>query len=63
MYGITSFLDLSIPHLKKTTDGIVSNWIVLKTVFIMSWHHAYADDEQIYAWDKDSVKLEIKLQC
>ena len=29
----------------------------------MSWHHAYADDEQIYASDKGPVKLEMKLQC
>ena len=29
----------------------------------MSWHHACADDEQIYASDKDPVKLEMKLQC
>ena len=25
--------------------------------------NAYADDEQIYASDKDPVKLEMKLQC
>ena len=34
-------------------------WFLLKEVCI----DAYAGGEKIYAWDKDPVKLEMKLQC